>query len=110
MPFRRRPVLRTAAIAGGAAYAGKKYGESRTSEAALEADQEARLQQLEAQQTQQGGMAALRTSDRAVMVALTDEYVFALRTTHAFDVHINGSDQQFAHKGIACVETRHGGR
>ena len=53
MPFRRRPVLRTAAIAGGAAYAGKKHGEKQAYEAQQEADQEARLQQLEAQQAQQ---------------------------------------------------------
>lgn len=53
MPFRRRPVLRTAAIAGGAAYAGKKHGERKAYEAEQEAEQEARLQQLEAQQAQQ---------------------------------------------------------
>ena len=52
MPFRRRPVLRTAAIAGGAAYAGKKHGESKANEAQRQAEQEARLAQLEAQQAQ----------------------------------------------------------
>lgn len=51
MPMRRRrPLLRTAAVAGGAAYAGKKYGEKKEYEGQREAEQEARIRELEAQQ------------------------------------------------------------
>ena len=47
MPFmRRRPLMRAAVVGGGAYYAGKKVQEGRE----RDADQEARMQDLEAQQ------------------------------------------------------------
>ena len=45
-----RRIARTAVVAGGAAYAGKKYGERKSEGQASEAEQEARIRELEAQQ------------------------------------------------------------
>jgi len=50
MPFLRRRPLARAAVVGGAAYAAGRHNANRN---AAEADQEARLQDLEAQQYQQ---------------------------------------------------------
>jgi len=49
MPFLRRRPLARAAVVGGAAYAAGRHNANRN---AAEADQEARLQELEAQQQQ----------------------------------------------------------
>jgi hypothetical protein len=55
MPFlRRRPLARAAVVGGAAYYAGKRGAEHQ----AMEDDQEARLQELEAQQYQQQQYAA----------------------------------------------------
>jgi hypothetical protein len=55
MPFLRRRPLARAAVVGGAAYAAGRHSANR---AAAEADQEARLEQLEQQQYQQPQYAA----------------------------------------------------
>jgi hypothetical protein len=50
---RRRPLLRAAVVGGGAYVAGKSAARRQDANAAQEADQDARLGQLEQQQTQE---------------------------------------------------------
>lgn len=50
---RRRPLLRAAVVGGGAYVAGKSAARRQDANAAQEADQDARLSDLEQQQTQQ---------------------------------------------------------
>lgn len=47
---RGRPIARTAVIAGGAAYAGRRSGQRSAEQQSREAEQEARLRELEAEQ------------------------------------------------------------
>ncbi len=49
---RRRPLLRAAAVGGGAYLAGKHVANRRAEDAQMEADQEERISQLEQQQNQ----------------------------------------------------------
>ena len=49
---RRRPLLRAAAVGGGAYMAGKATANRRAEQEAYQADQDARISDLEAQQTQ----------------------------------------------------------
>ena len=51
--FRRRPLLRAAAVGGGAYMAGKHVANKQAEQAAYEADQDARISDLEAQQSAQ---------------------------------------------------------
>jgi hypothetical protein len=51
--FRRRPLLRAAAVGGGAYLAGKHVANRQTEQAAYEADQDARISDLEQQQAYQ---------------------------------------------------------
>ena len=51
--FRRRPLLRAAAVGGGAYMAGKHVANKQAEQAAYEADQDARISDLEAQQSGQ---------------------------------------------------------
>lgn len=51
--FRRRPLLRAAAVGGGAYMAGKHVANKQADQAAYEADQDARISDLEAQQSAQ---------------------------------------------------------
>ena len=50
MMRRRRPLARAAMVGGGAYYAGKKRAEGQAATADREGDQEARIEELEAQQ------------------------------------------------------------
>ena len=50
--MRRRPLLRAAAVGGGAYMAGKATANRRNEQEASQADQDARISDLEAQQTQ----------------------------------------------------------
>ena len=50
--MRRRPLLRAAAVGGGAYMAGKATANRRNEQEAYQADQDARISDLEAQQTQ----------------------------------------------------------
>jgi len=52
--FRRRPLLRAAAVGGGAYMAGKHVANKQAEQAAYEADQDQRISDLEQQQAQQG--------------------------------------------------------
>jgi hypothetical protein len=47
---RRRPLLRAAAVGGGAYYAGKRHAENQASEQAYRDDQQAQIDELRAQQ------------------------------------------------------------
>jgi hypothetical protein len=51
--FRRRPLLRAAAVGGGAYLAGKHVANRQADQAAYEADQDARISDLEQQQAYQ---------------------------------------------------------
>jgi hypothetical protein len=51
--FRRRPLLRAAVVGGGAYMAGKSVANRQADQAAADADQDARLSNLEQQQYQQ---------------------------------------------------------
>ena len=51
---RRRPLLRAAAVGGGAYMAGKAHARNQAEREAYDADQDARISDLEAQQAQQG--------------------------------------------------------
>jgi Short C-terminal domain len=51
--FRRRPLMRAAVVGGGAYMAGKATANRRADQAAMEADQDARISDLEQQQYQQ---------------------------------------------------------
>ena len=53
--FRRRPLLRAAAVGGTAYVAGKHMANKQAEQAAYEADQDARISDLEAQQSAQQG-------------------------------------------------------
>ncbi len=50
--MRRRPLLRAAAVGGGAYMAGKATANRRNEQEAYQADQDARISDLEAQQVQ----------------------------------------------------------
>jgi hypothetical protein len=52
--FRRRPLLRAAAVGGGAYMAGKHVANKQADQAAYEEDQDARISALEQQQAGQG--------------------------------------------------------
>ena len=54
MMRRRRPLLRAAAVGGGAYMAGKAHARNQAEREAYDADQDARISDLEAQQGQQG--------------------------------------------------------
>ena len=54
MMRRRRPLLRAAAVGGGAYMAGKARARNQAEREAYDADQDARISDLEAQQAQQG--------------------------------------------------------
>jgi hypothetical protein len=51
--FRRRPLMRAAVVGGGAYMAGKHVARKQEEQAATEADQDARISDLEQQQPQQ---------------------------------------------------------
>ena len=51
--FRRRPLMRAAVVGGGAYMAGKAHARNQAEQAQYQADQDARISDLEAQQTQQ---------------------------------------------------------
>ena len=51
MIMRRRPLLRAAAVAGGAYVAGKRQADRRAAEETADAEQDARISQLEQQKT-----------------------------------------------------------
>ena len=51
--FRRRPLMRAAVVGGGAYMAGKAHARNQAEQAQYQADQDARISDLEAQQAQQ---------------------------------------------------------
>ena len=53
--FRRRPLMRAAVVGGGAYMAGKAHARNQAEQAQYQADQDARISDLEAQQAQQQG-------------------------------------------------------
>lgn len=69
---RRRPVLRAAAVGGGAYVAGKKKAQRSAQEAEQTADQDARISALESQQ-QAGGAASPAPASQAASPSMSDQ-------------------------------------
>jgi membrane protease subunit (stomatin/prohibitin family) len=66
MFMRRRPLLRAAAVGGGAYMAGKHMARKQDDQYAADADQDQRISDLEAQQQQQAAPAAAPASSATI--------------------------------------------